>query len=84
MISLSPQQCSGLISTDTTIQSWSMLAPGHSRLVGREAEHHQHRPGHLMLNPGHLMLNDVAFSTLSHYASDVLKFAQERLSLRED
>jgi hypothetical protein len=41
-------------------------------------------PGHLMLNPGHLMLNDVAFSPLSHYASDVLKFAQERLSLRED
>jgi hypothetical protein len=30
------------------------------------------------------MLKDVAFSTLSHYASDALKFAQERLSLRED
>jgi hypothetical protein len=30
------------------------------------------------------MLNDVSFSTLSRYASDVLKFAQERLSLRED
>jgi hypothetical protein len=54
-----------------------MLAPARSRLVGREAEHHQRRPEHLMLN-------GVAFSTPSAYASDVLKFAQERLSLRED
>jgi hypothetical protein len=75
MIFLSPLQCSEPRFANTTIQTGACWHKPHSRLVGPKVN--------IRRCPQHLTLNHVAISTLGEYASDVFKFAQERLSLRE-